>query len=287
MKHSCKAIELGEKLEYQRMLGYAYAYSALNAHNLGLLDEAWEHANQALNIGQTYGHYEISALAYRTFGNTFMQLGDYQSAVEYFQKGVQIAGEHYVALELMTLLGYSLATIGQVKEGLEYLTRAYETASQLHLGSISVYARSILLFNQSLHNVNNSSLPEEIEQALADAKSRPIYKAVVILQVLFGRVSKRPDDFIKQMNESLQGASRLSDILLEARILRDLIIYKTNRDLPREREVARLNIILEELAPRTVGMPYESAWQQVLQIHENHRRCVNLSYVLSSPECYS
>ncbi len=141
-------------------------------HNLGLLDEAWEHANQALNIGQTYSHYEISALAYRTFGNTYMQLGDYQSAIEYFQKGIQVAGEHYVALELMTLLGYSLAAIGQVKEGLEYLTRAYETASQLHLGSISVYARSILLFTQHLHNVNNSSLLEEIEQALADAKSR-------------------------------------------------------------------------------------------------------------------
>ena len=208
-ERSCTAIELGKKMEYQRMLGYAYAYSALNAHNLGLLDKAWEHANQALTIGQRYGHYEISALAYRTFGNTYMQLEDYQPAVEYFQKGVQIAGEHYVALELMTLLGYSLATLGQIKEGLEYLTRAYETASQLHLGSISMYARSVLLFNQSLHNISNSNLQEEIERALADAKSRPIYKAVVILQVLFGRVSKRPDDFIKQMNESLQGASRM------------------------------------------------------------------------------
>ncbi len=65
-------------------------------------------------------------------------------------------------------------------------------------------------------------------------KVDPINKAVVILQVLFGRVSKRPDDFIKQMNESLQGASRLSDLLLEARILRDLIIYKKNRDLSRQ-----------------------------------------------------
>jgi tetratricopeptide (TPR) repeat protein len=262
---SCKAIELGERLEYQRMLGYAYAYSALNAHNLGLLDKAWEHANQALNIGQTYSHYEISALAYRTFGNTYMQLRDYQPAIEYFQKGVQTAGEHYVALELMTLLGYSLTAVGQVNEGLEYLTKAYETAAQLNMGSISVYARSVLLFTWHLHNVNNNSLLEEIEQALADAKSRPINKAVVILQVLFVRFSKHPDDFIKQMNQSLQGASLLADPLLEARLLRDLIIYKKNRDFPRESEVARLNTILEELAPRAVDMPYEDAWNKYYQ----------------------
>ena len=105
------------------------------------------------------------------------------------------------------------------------------------------------------------TIQQEIEQALADAKSRPINKAVVILQALFVRFCKHPDDFIKQMNQSLQGASRLGDLLLEARLLRDLIIYKKNRDIPRESEVARLNTILEELAPRAVGMPFENAWQ--------------------------
>jgi tetratricopeptide (TPR) repeat protein len=259
--NACKAIEIGRKLEYQRMLGYAYAYSALNGHNLGLLDGAWEHASQALYIGQVFGHYEITALAYRTFGNTYMRLDDYQSAIEYFKKGIQIAGEHYVALELMTLMGYSLAAVGQVKEGLEYLTKAYETVSQLNMGSISVYAQSLLLFTQSQHNDDNSSLLEEIELALVDSKKRSINKATVILQAPFVRTSQRPEDFIKQMNESLQGASRLPDILLEARILRDLIIYKKNRTLSRGAEVERLNTILEELAPRAVGMPFESAWQ--------------------------
>jgi hypothetical protein len=62
------------------------------------------------------------------------------------------------------------------------------------------------------------------------------------------------------MNESLRGASRLSDCLLEARILRDIIIYKKNSDLPRGPEKERLNTILEELAPRAVGMPFENAW---------------------------
>ena len=257
-----KAIEIGKKMEYQRMLGYAYAYSALNAHNLGLLDEAWKHANQALNIGQTYGHYEISALAYRTFGNTHMRLGDYQSAIEYFQKGIQVAGEHYVALELMTLLGYSLATLGQVKEGLEYLSRAYETASQLNMGSISVYARSLLLFTQSQHIDRNSCLLEEIEQALNDSKKRSIMKATAILRAPFVRDGRRPEDFIKRMNASLQDATHMSDLLLEARILRDLIIYKKNRDISRRAEVNRLDAILEELAPRAVDMPFENAWNK-------------------------
>ena len=259
---SHKAVDLGIKLEYQRMLGYAYAYSALSAHNLGLLDEAWKYANWALYIGQRYGHPEISALAYRTFGNTYMRLEDYPSAIEHFQKGIRIAGEHYVALELMTLLGYSMAVIGQVEEGFAYLTRAYETASQLQLGAISVYARSLLLLTRSQHMDSNENILEEIEQALADSKARSINKATAILEAPFVRANRQPADFIKRMNESLQIVSGLSDLLFEARLLRDLIIYKKNRDLPRQSEVDRLTAILEELAPRAAGMPFGNAWQR-------------------------
>ena len=64
------------------------------------------------------------------------------------------------------------------------------------------------------------------------------------------------------MNESLQDASGISDPLFEARILRDLIIYKKNRDLSWQSEADRLNTILEELAPRTVDMPFENTWNK-------------------------
>jgi DNA-binding SARP family transcriptional activator len=269
---SCKAIELGEKLEYQRILGYAHAYAALSSHNLGMLDKAWGHANRALYIGQTYNHFEISALAYRTFGNTYMRLEDYHSAIEYFNKGIQIAGEHYVTLELMALMGYSLASAGQVEEGHKHLTNAYETAAQLELGSISVYARSLLFSNQSQHNTKYSSLLKKIEQASIDTKNRSINKAHVMLKAPFMQLGQSTEDFIEQANEGLKEASQMPDLLLEARILRDLIIFKKSRGLPWQLEVDRLNTILEELAPRADGMPFEKAWQRY---HDSMRAIEN------------
>jgi len=256
------AIEMGKQLEYRRMLGYAYAYSALNNLDLGLMDEAWEHANKTLYIGQTYGHPEISALAYRSIGSVYLRLEDYPSAIEYFQRGIQIAGEHFVALEIMTLLGYALAFVGRVEEGLEYLTKAYQLSSQMKLGSISVYARSLLFYIRNKQSGCDSRLLEEIELALVDAKRRSINRAVVILKSPFVRVSRQPADIIKQLMASLQDAARMSDPLLEARILRGLIEYKKTQNIPWQAEADRLGIILSELAPYAKGMPFESAWQK-------------------------
>ncbi|MGB7875309.1 MAG: AAA family ATPase [Anaerolineales bacterium] len=259
---SGKAIELGKKTEYWRMLGYAYAYSALNGNNLGLLDEAWEHANQALYIGQTYGHFEITALAYRNFGNTYLRLEDYQPAIAYLQKGIQISGEHYVALELMALLGYAQVLAGQVEEGLSSLNRAYQGSSQLKLGAISVYVHSLLLLVKSQQGVENGNLQEEINRALADSKDRSIRKATTLLNIPILRASEQTEAILEQMQENLQDASSMSDLLLEARILRDLITFKKNEKLPLQSEVERLNVILEELAPRAKGMPFKEAWKK-------------------------
>ena len=257
-----KAVEIGEQMEYWRMLGYAYAYGGLSAHNLGYLDVAWEYADKALDIGQTYSHGEISSIAYRIMGNTYLRLEDYHSAIEYFQRGIRIAGEHYVALELSMLLGYALASVGQVEEGLKYLIDAYQTAAQLQLGSISVYARSLLLTTQSRNNDNNDRLLEKIEIALVDAKCRSINKAATMLKMPFVRANRRSGDFIRMMNESLQDASRMPDPLLEASILRDLFIFEKNRNLARQVEEDRLKVILKELAPHAEGMPFESAWKK-------------------------
>lgn len=258
-----KAIEMGEQMEYKRMLGYAHAYGASNSHYSGLLDKAWDHAGQALYIGQTYGHHEITALAYRIMGITHLRLEDYETAIGYFRQGLQVAGEHFVALELMTQLGYSLASIGQVEEGLMYLTQAYQTSSQLKLGSISVFARSFLVFVQSRNGRLDSDLLEEIELALIDAKLRSMDRAAALLRTPFIRVNQRSDMFLKQLNESLQDASRLSDPLFELNVLRSLILHKKSQNIPWQGDVKHLHAVLDELTPHAQGMPFESAWQRL------------------------
>jgi len=260
-----KAIELGEHIGYKRMCGYAYAYMALNMHYLGYLGDAWEFAIKARNIGENYGHNEITALAYRTMGVTYQRLWDHENAIEYFSKGLDVAGDHFVALELMAQLGYSLARSGQVEEGLQYLTRAKTISSQLEVGSISVYTEMLSLLVESRSSTTDDLLMERLEVALVDAKIRSMNRVVVLLNAPFIQSNQNPNFVLRQMNESLQDATRLSDPLLQIRILKGIITYKKMQGMPYETEAEQLNMTFEAMAPQAKGMPFETAWKKYSQ----------------------
>jgi len=265
------AIEMGEQLKYHRMLGYAYSYSALNSLYLGLMNEAWEFADRALYFGQTYGHPEISALAYRCMGGVYLRLEDYQSAIEYFQQGLKAAGKHFVAFELMPLMGYAMFSIGKNEEGLEHLINAYQLSSQSQLGSISIYAHSLLLLVRCLQEDLDSGLVEDIELALVDATRRSIKRAVIILKTPMTSISQRPADILKQFDENMQEALQMSDPIFEIGLLLRLVKFKKNENMTYKSELERMDSILKELAPRTEGMPFESAWQQYFKkMKETH-----------------
>ena len=259
------AIELGEQMEYRRMLGYAYGYGALNSLYLGLMDETWVLASHALDIGKTYRHPEISSLAYRSMGGIYLRLEDYQTAIEYFQKGIQVAGKHFVALENMSLLGYALAITGQVEEGLRTLENAYQLSFQSRLDSISVYAQSLQLYIQFKQGNRNSKLLEDVELVLVNAKLRAINRAIVILSSPTISISQRATDNFRQLNNSLHDATRMSDPLAEIYILLSIIEFKKKQDIPWQVEADRLNNIFIELAPRAKEMPFENAWQKFYQ----------------------
>jgi len=259
------AIELGEQIGYKRMLGYAYGYGALNSLYLGLMDETWILAEKALEIGKSQRHQEISALAYRVMGGTYLRLEDYQSAIEYFQKGIRIAGEHFVALENMTLLGFTLAVTGQVDEGLETLEKAYQLSSQASLDSISIYAQSLQLYIQFKQGRQDSNLLEDVELILVNARLRSINRAILILRSPTISISQRPTDIFRQLSHSLHDTTRMSDPISEINILSYMIEFKKKQDIPWQVEADRLANILIELAPRAEDMPFEKAWRKFYQ----------------------
>lgn len=256
-----KAIELGEHLGYKRMCGYAYAYRALNAHYLGYLGEAWDFAEKARKIGDVYGHPEISALAFRTLGVTHQRLFDYGNAIEYFSKGLEVAGDHFVSLELMTHLGYSLTRIGQVKEGLEYINQAKKISSQLELGCISIFAEIFALIAESQLGIDNDLMMERLEVALIEAKIRSMNRAVALLNIPFITSNQNPHFILRQLNENLQDATRLSDPVLQMLLLSRIIILKRKQAMPDKSESEQLITILEALAPQAAGKPFEKAWE--------------------------
>jgi hypothetical protein len=145
---------------------------------------------------------------------------------------------------------------------LEHLRRAYQVSSALDLGSISIFARSLILLIQNWQGSNGGSIIEEIEIVLDDAKKRSIHRVVALLEMQADGMDQDAGDFIKRMEENLQDINLTTDPFFEIRMLYKLIVSKKRRGLSWQSEMDRMNAILEELAPRTVGMPYESAWQR-------------------------
>ena len=259
---TAKAIEIAEQIDYWRMLGYAYAYSALNTHYMGRLDIAWEHAEKAFEIGKKHEHFEISALACRTMGHIYLRLRNIQKALDYFQTGIQLAGNHFSALEIMTLQGYTMVVAGQVDEGLKTMQNAYETSSKMGLGSISTYAHCMLLFTQGTYLETDSTFLEKVELALLDAKKRPLPRISAILNAPFVRVSQRPEDYINQLTETLQSFKELHDPIFEIQVLQYIIEFKKKHELEYITEQTQLYSIIDELTPYTQEMPFAESWNK-------------------------
>jgi len=100
-----KGIEIAERIQGWRMLGYLNSYAAMAEVALGYLDEACSHAEIAVQIGQKYEQYDISALGYRAFGEIYRLLHDYSLAMEYFQKGYNGLPNHFLGFDNLYRLG--------------------------------------------------------------------------------------------------------------------------------------------------------------------------------------
>lgn len=146
-----KACQLGmgfEHIQAWRMLGYISSYYAMNAAEMGLLGEAWQFGQKAIEIGRRQGHGEVVGLGHKAIGDLYFRLGLDTQAIKSYQQGMTAAGEHFVALENMHRYGYLLFRQGQIAMGKEYLQRALNLSEQSGLWSIhflaSIYDLEIL-----------------------------------------------------------------------------------------------------------------------------------------------
>ncbi|HEY3311521.1 MAG TPA: AAA family ATPase [Anaerolineales bacterium] len=130
-------IELAKRVDSWRLLGYLCAYAGICELELGLIDDSWDHAQKAIEIGQRRGHGEIIGLGLRIQGDLYRHLGALAKARECYQQGVNAAGKQFVALENIIRLGYTQVLIGDAT-GRQQLLEAVNSAVKAELGAIAV-----------------------------------------------------------------------------------------------------------------------------------------------------
>ncbi len=93
-------LELSKQLGTPRMEGYLHGYLSMNALDLGKIGTAWKHAWACKQHGERKHHDEIIAFGYRSMGNIFLRLNDFETAQAYYEKGTQlVSANNFMGLD--------------------------------------------------------------------------------------------------------------------------------------------------------------------------------------------
>lgn len=125
-----KGMQLAERLNAWRMLGYLHTYQSMIEMSRGNLDETVHHAKRAIEIGTQYSHGEISATGYRLLGDIYFWLFRYPKSVELFARAVQASEDKFLVADSKYRLGVSLYLNGQTELGKKTLYEAIEFTEQ-------------------------------------------------------------------------------------------------------------------------------------------------------------
>ncbi len=139
-----EGIELAERIEVWRMLGYCHSYAAHLALENGQLGASWQHARQALAVGDRHRHIVIQSLGHKCLGDIYLRLHDYEQAFKCYQTGLALAPEHYIALDHIGRIGICMARLNR-PEGLPRIQQSINLTEQYGLQTLSVFSRIIQL----------------------------------------------------------------------------------------------------------------------------------------------
>jgi DNA-binding SARP family transcriptional activator len=261
-----QGIELSERIEAWRMLGYSYAYCSLNELELGLLKDAWLHAERAMEIGIHKGHNEIVSLAYRAAGDIFLRLRAYDQAIELFQRGVEAGGDHYSSLDNLFRVGFAMVETN-LEEGLAYIKRAFEKAAKLDLGSISIYAECI---NAILQLANQQDRPtrQDAEQLRARAEEHSMRFFVVLSDLMLAYLSFYREDYTETtelLSKVVEGGRSMSNPWIEIRAYVLMIRMSKLPGLSPDRSRAELESVLDKIGQASGIQSLDTLWQAYRQ----------------------
>jgi tetratricopeptide (TPR) repeat protein len=267
-------IQLAERTKGWRMLGYLHCYAALAEIALGAIDAARKHAEEAVQLGEKFGHQDIVAFGCRTLGELNRLLFDYDKAIHHYQKGFESAPEHFLGIDNLYRLG--LAQYFQDGESGEHqILTAGDILEEnsIHIGSITA---------KICRGIRASALEEwqKAEQLATEIEAETIrnglanYHAIAIL--LLGEVAFARGDY-EAANEHFRfvaGEARCMknpwlEIKAEAEIEKTLTAQKEDASACKERIDALINQLESQVTHPETRKKFAAFYQQV-----SKRACV-------------
>jgi DNA-binding SARP family transcriptional activator len=270
LEYSFKAISLAEQIESWRMLGYAYVYAGLNYTGTTSLGEAWKYAEKAIQIGEKYGHTEITSLGYKIKGDVYIQLDAFAQAKKVYKKGVDVDKSGFAGLENSARLGVTLGLLGEPDAHL-VLQKAISQTEKVGLNMLALGAKtlelSILvlqkdyeafeknapLVEQELQNVTHpdSRIWVDYLRALAFLQRGDVEKSLTLFERILARYMHTPFSWIYFRT--------LKFYIVALKLLR--------RDATQAK--AKLETILRQIEEGIGDAPLQNEWKKLAEVARN------------------
>jgi tetratricopeptide (TPR) repeat protein len=265
-------IQLAQQIQAYRMLGYLHLVLGMAELALGNLREAIKQADQGLAIGKKYNYPEMLTIGHRLHGDVFAALGLSNQAFNDYQKGLEISREGFWGLDISFRLGYTLALMGQVENGLMHNTQVVAVAQQMNLHLIAVVAQisqaGLLAQTGSWERAENLA-----RQMVSETQKRSMLNWELAAKTVLASTEVQKGDIsvaCALYEEIIQQSARLPYPWVELRASGNLASLTKSNFSPLQRK--RMHTLLDQMAAHLPGPEDDPDYESVILAFERYRQ---------------
>jgi len=270
-----EGIELAERIQANRMLGYLYAIQGFLDIASGDLGAAYESSQLVSKIGKAYDYQDIRSISYRILGDIFLLLEAPSKACEFFQQGLNLGNRDFWGLDNLIRLGYAQIRNNKTEIGMHNLNRGIDIAKSTGLGIITIMGDLFLSYAHIY--MEEWDLARQISYSLEkQARKRSMLLVQTMSQVTQGiseSIIGIRSVSIEQLQSTLDTLADIEDPFIELRTLIRLIKAKQECGLDTILDTERVYEILDFFEKNAYP---EYILQEVLEFRQKLLKLISL-----------
>ncbi|MFX1477114.1 MAG: tetratricopeptide repeat protein [Promethearchaeota archaeon] len=239
-----EGVTLGEKLNYEVVVGYNLALIALIYPIKGEYDTALEYALKGLKIFERLDFQEGKALVLYSMGNIYLNMGDLNRSLDFFQRSLSIENlMDNTKVNILHFLGRIYMNKGELDKALQYSKQSAKLAEKIsHYYLLVLIRRNIGEIYRRKAEIDKAIEYYKQSLALSEKMGNIIFMTHSILSLLLVSIDNNSNE---QAEKYLKRLENLSDKHKSTRVkhaypLGKAIILKTSNRMGDHTDAARL-----------------------------------------------
>jgi len=239
-----EGVTLGEKLNYNVVVGFNLVLIALIYPVKGEYDTALEHALKGLKMFERLDFQEGKALALYSIGNIYFNRGDLNKSLDFFQKSLSIENiMDNTKVDVLHFLGRIYMNKGELDKALQYSQQSVKLAEEiLHYYLLILIRRNIGEIYRRKGEIDKAIEYNNQSLVLSEKMGNAVFMAHSLLSLLLVSIDNNSYEQAKMYLKRLENLSneQKSTRVKHAYPLGKAIMLKTSNRMADHTDSARL-----------------------------------------------